>query len=129
MKDWLKYFKSHSDFILADISTGIQAMEIACNVQCIINSGEMLSVAQVVSRCSDHLDVAQAFNYDDWNGKTEQLIESHVDMLEGIPKHALSMVSANRSDFIRFFQARQQSSEVKACVAHIGKLLNELDRD
>ncbi|MGP1715653.1 MAG: hypothetical protein ACTS9Y_00610 [Methylophilus sp.] len=127
MTDWTEVFNSQSVFVAAAFTTPKAAVEAAQEVLCILNNGEVLTVKAIINRCCDHTDRSQEINYEDWSCKTEQLIQSHIDMQEGVPKEALRMAQRCRSEFLRIYHERSKSPEVQAVIEEMKILLADID--
>lgn len=128
MTDWTAIFKSQSDFIEAAFNTPEAALKAARKVQCHLATGEVLTVNEIIHRCYDHGQQPEAFDHDDWSRKTAQLIQSHIDMQEGVAKEALIMAHRFRTEFLRVYRERSQSPEVRALIAEMDELLSGIDR-
>ncbi|MGP1715660.1 MAG: hypothetical protein ACTS9Y_00645 [Methylophilus sp.] len=88
--NWQAYFKSHGDFILAQLKGKDAAYQAALDVQCMLPSGLTYTVDSIMLSCAKH-HTSQA-EYKAWMEVTRIRLDGQLKLLTGIAREALIFV-------------------------------------
>lgn len=112
--DWAEYFRSHGDFVLAQLTGGEALYVAANNVQCIIG-GKAQTVDALMFECSKHNWNRQI--YEAWVYETKNRVIALANKLTGYEKEALLYVlSIDMAEEGSYGQAIEAINQVKAIV-------------
>lgn len=87
--DWSKFFRSHGNFIIAQLQGAEDLYEVAVNVLCIYR-GRVLTVDDIMLECPQYNPIKQQFEA--WVFETKNRVLAIAEELDGVPKDALCYV-------------------------------------
>ena len=112
--DWSEYFRTHGDFVLAQLTGGEAVYVAANNVQCIIGD-RVMTVDALMFECSKHSWNRQI--YEAWVYETKNRAMALANQLTGYEKEALLYVlSIEMAEEGSYGQAMEAINQVKAIV-------------
>ena len=107
--NWQAYFKSHGDFVLAQLQGNKDAAyKAALDVQCMLPNGMTYSVDSIMLSCAKHY-TSQA-EYAAWLEVTRIRLDGHLKQLTGIAREALIFV-INEEQSEESLQEQSESRE------------------
>lgn len=115
--EWIHYYRSQGDFILAQFRSDPDLYHVCLMVQCFLDN-RILTVADILQQCSDHH--SESMIPDSWRLERKKRVLEIANTLSGISKEALLLAISFETTDSETSHARALDSiqQIRSIVQH-----------